>query len=76
MCRKVKHQIHIDLPKVENNGKLKKHLPPAIYDLSFGLFDTISANALIIFPYLVENDGASLYSEEYFENNFPLAWLI
>lgn len=47
---------------------------PAIYDLSFGLFDTISANALIIFPYLVENDGASLYSEEYFENNFPLAW--
>ncbi len=47
---------------------------PAIYDLSFGLFDTIAANARIIFPYSVENDGAHLFSEEYFEGNFPLAW--
>ncbi|MBW1612599.1 MAG: Eco57I restriction-modification methylase domain-containing protein [Deltaproteobacteria bacterium] len=47
---------------------------PAIYDLSFGLFDTIAANARIIFPYSVKNDGAYLFSEEYFESNFPLAW--
>lgn len=47
---------------------------PAIYDLSFGLFDTISANAQILFPYIVENDGAHLFSKEYFESNFPLAW--
>jgi hypothetical protein len=47
---------------------------PAIYDLSFGLFDTIAANAQIIFPYSVENDGAHLLSDEYFESNFPLAW--
>src|SRR5690606_4817013 len=47
---------------------------PAIYDLSFGLFDTIAANAQIIFPYSVENDGAHLFSEEYFDSNFPLAW--
>jgi hypothetical protein len=47
---------------------------PAIYDLSFGLFDTISANARIIFPYSIGNDVANLFSEEYFERNFPLAW--
>ena len=47
---------------------------PAIYDLPFDLFDTISANARIIFPYSVENDGAHLFSEEYFESNFSLAW--
>jgi len=47
---------------------------PAIYDLSFSLLDTIAANARIIFPYSVENDGAHLFSEEYFESNFPRAW--
>lgn len=47
---------------------------PAIYDLSFGLFDTISANAQIIFPYSVESDRADLFSEEYFESIFPLTW--
>lgn len=47
---------------------------PAIYNLSFGLFDTIAANAMIIFPYLVDSIGAHLFSEEYFEANFPLAW--
>lgn len=47
---------------------------PAIYDLSFGLFDTIAANARIIFPYLIENSGANLFGEEYFESNFPLTW--
>lgn len=52
----------------------KKICLPAIYDLSFGLFDTIVANARVIFPYLVENGGASLFSVEYFKSNFPLAW--
>lgn len=47
---------------------------PTIYDLSFGLFDTIAANAWIIFPYLIENSGANLFSEEYFESNYPLTW--
>ena len=47
---------------------------PAIYDLSFGLFETIAANARILFPYSVENNEAHLFSEEYFESNFPLAW--
>lgn len=47
---------------------------PAVYDLSFGLFDTISANARIIFPYSVNKDGAHLFDEEYLESNFPHAW--
>jgi len=47
---------------------------PAIYNLPFGLFDTIAANARIIFPYSIQNSGASLFREEYFESNFPLAW--
>jgi type I restriction-modification system DNA methylase subunit len=47
---------------------------PAIYDLSFGLFDTLAANARIIFPYSIENSGAGLFSEVYFESNYPLAW--
>jgi len=47
---------------------------PAIYDLSFGVYDTITTNARILFPYSVENDGAHIFNEEYFETNFPLAW--
>lgn len=47
---------------------------PAIYDLSFNLFDTITANAQIIFPYSIEENGASLFSEKHFENSFPLTW--
>lgn len=47
---------------------------PCLYDLSFGLFDTITANAQIIFPYIIQGDKAEVFSEKYFENNFPLAW--
>jgi len=46
----------------------------AIYDLSFGLFDTIEGNAQIIFPYTVRGHLAELFSENDFESNFPLAW--
>jgi hypothetical protein len=79
-------KIYIFEPKSETpttyrfskNGKqweVEKNIClPAIYDLTFGLFDTIAANARIIFPYSIENDGAHLFSEEYFESNFPLAW--
>ena len=46
----------------------------AIYDLSFSLFDTVEANAQIIFPYRIQDDKAELFSEQQFETNYPLAW--
>ena len=47
---------------------------PCIYDLSFGLFDTVKPNARMIFPYIIEDDKAEVLSEKYFKDNFPLAW--
>lgn len=48
---------------------------PCIYDLSFNLFDTILPNAQIIFPYIINTDKAELFSEDYFKDNYPLAWI-
>jgi type I restriction-modification system DNA methylase subunit len=45
-----------------------------IYDLSFGLFDTISPNAQMIFPYVIEDGKAEVISEETFQHNYPLCW--
>jgi type I restriction-modification system DNA methylase subunit len=47
---------------------------PCIYDLSFNLFDTISPNVQLIFPYLVANDKAEVFEEDYFLKNYPLTW--
>ncbi len=47
---------------------------PCLYDLSFGLFDTLTPNAQIIFPYTIADDKAEVFTEEYFQENFPLAW--
>ena len=47
---------------------------PCIYDLPFGLFDTISPNAQMIFPYVIENGKAEAISEEFFSENYPLCW--
>lgn len=47
---------------------------PCIYDLSFGLFDTISPNAQMIFPYVIEEGKAEAISDEYFNENYPLCW--
>lgn len=47
---------------------------PTIYDLSFGLYDPIEANAQIIFPYTIENGKAEVFDERHFQKNFPLAW--
>lgn len=47
---------------------------PCLYDLSFGLFDTVKPNARMIFPYIIDNDKAEVFSEKYFRENFPLAW--
>ncbi len=47
---------------------------PCIYDLSFGLFDTISPNAQMIFPYVIKEERADAISEEYFGETYPLCW--
>lgn len=47
---------------------------PALYRLSFGLFDTLSGNAQIIFPYSINGDNADLYSDDHFTTHFPLAY--
>jgi len=47
---------------------------PCLYNLSFGLFDTVKPNAQIIFPYTIEADKAEVLSEQYFQENFPLTW--
>ncbi len=47
---------------------------PCLYDLSFGLFDTVKPNAQIIFPYNIQPDKAEVFSEQYFQENFPLTW--
>lgn len=47
---------------------------PAVYDKPFHLFDTIEANAQIIFPYTINENKAELFLEDYFQLNYPLAW--
>lgn len=47
---------------------------PCLYDLSFGLFNTVKPNAQIIFPYNIKAGKAEVFPEEYFQENFPLAW--
>lgn len=47
---------------------------PCLYDLSFGLFDTVKPNAQMIFPYIIQADKAEVFSEEYFQENFPMTW--
>lgn len=47
---------------------------PCLYDLSFGLFDTVKPNAQLIFPYTIQADKAEVFSEDYFQQNFPLTW--
>lgn len=47
---------------------------PCLYNLSFSLFDTIKPNAQLIFPYIILNDRAEVFSEDYFQEQFPLTW--
>jgi len=46
---------------------------PCLYDLSFGLFDTVHANAQMIFPYTI-TDKAEVFNEAFFQSNYPLGW--
>lgn len=47
---------------------------PCVYDLSFSLFDSITPNAQMIFPYIIDNGKAEVLSEEHFSGNYPLCW--
>lgn len=59
----------------KNDYEVEKAIcKPCLYDLSFGLFDTLTPNAQMIFPYTIHGDKAEVFSEQYFHKNFPLAW--
>lgn len=47
---------------------------PCIYDLTLSLFDTISPNAQLIFPYSITEDKAEVFGEDELRGNYPLAW--
>lgn len=47
---------------------------PFIYKSSFGSFDSVKANARIIFPYNIIDDKAIPFSENMFERDFPKCW--
>jgi type I restriction-modification system DNA methylase subunit len=79
-------QIYIFTPEAETpdtfifraNGEKKEVEKgiclPCIYDLSFRLFDTISPNARLIFPYWLRQGKAEAFSERFFQENYPLCW--
>ena len=81
-----KDKIYIFVPtgETENSYKFsysgksyeveKSICKPCIYDLSFAEFDTITANAQMIFPYIVADGKAEVFTEEYFEGTYPLCW--
>ena len=52
----------------------KEILLPCLYDLQLDLFDTPKPNSYIIFPYLINRDQVSVYSESQMEKKFPLCW--
>ncbi|RHW41946.1 endonuclease [Neobacillus notoginsengisoli] len=47
---------------------------PAIYDLSFDVFESIQGNAQMIFPYEIKDEEAHLLEEIILKNDYPLAW--
>jgi len=47
---------------------------PCILDLSFDLFETISPNAQMIFPYKIIDGEALVIEEQNLQNNYPLCW--
>ncbi len=66
---------YFDFSKQGKSWKIEKGIClPAIYDLSFGLFETLNGNTQIIFPYSIKGDKAKVYSETYLSTHFPLAY--
>jgi type I restriction-modification system DNA methylase subunit len=62
---------------IKNGGQYeieKSICRPCIYDLSFGLFDTIKPNAQVIFPYNIIGDKPEAFEEDFFQMEYPLAW--
>lgn len=47
---------------------------PALYDVSFNSFDTVTANGKMIFPYEVNGDGATVISMADFQSKYPDTW--
>lgn len=47
---------------------------PCIYDLTFDLFDSVSPNAMMIFPYNIVDGDARVIDESYFSAHYPCCW--
>ncbi|MFC5045444.1 Eco57I restriction-modification methylase domain-containing protein [Aquimarina hainanensis] len=64
--------------KFEQTGQVweieKDICQSCIYGLTLRLFDTISENAKMIFPYSISDGKAEIIQEEVLQENFPLAW--
>jgi type I restriction-modification system DNA methylase subunit len=66
---------YIQFTKEGQNWKVEKAVTrPCFYDLSFSLFDTPKANALMIYPYILDGDTARVYSEHEMEEHFPACY--
>lgn len=80
-------KIYIFIPEIEKNdtfvfrkkGKRyeveKQICRTAIYDLSFSAFESIQANAQMIFPYKIEDGIVEVLDEETMASNYPLTWV-
>jgi len=61
--------------KNETQWEVEKSIcRPCIYDLTFGLFDTIEPNVQIIFPYTLQDCKAKVLNEAHFQEHYPLCW--
>lgn len=59
----------------EKTYQIEKDICKAcLWDAKLEPFGDVIANAYLIFPYLIENGNAILFSEEMMVDRFPLAW--
>lgn len=66
---------HYYFSKDDKEYKVEKGIcKPSLYDVSFNSFETITANCQMIFPYEINEDAATVISEEEFQNNYPDCW--
>lgn len=66
---------HFYFWKDDTEYKVEKGIcKPSLYDVSFGSFDTVSANGQMIFPYTIAADTATVISEANFKNDYPDCW--
>jgi len=66
---------HFYFSKDDTEYKVEKGIcKPSLYDVSFGSFETVSANGQMIFPYTIAGDTATVISEADFKKDYPDCW--